>query len=138
MQGDYLIFIIACTYTGFIGDAVLQLVANYRGDLAGLNAYFKQHGRIESLFIATGIMALCGIIWITFAGQLWNSFIAIAIYGFVLDVIWRQFNLFPSLNSTLYAQTTQIESGIWGSISIVIPLAITQYYAWSNSPSLNM
>ena len=40
----------------------LQAIAQYRGDIAGLKDYFKQHGKVESVMIASGLMF--GTSWI--------------------------------------------------------------------------
>ena len=41
---------------GIAGDLALQMITYQRGELVGLKSYFDQHGKVESLMIAGGLM----------------------------------------------------------------------------------
>jgi hypothetical protein len=116
---------IACM-TGFIGDASLQLFVNYLhlgGPTGwGLKPYFKQHGPAESTFIAGGMMTLFYVIYIYFAQM---TYIKLAIYGIVLDFIFRKTMIFASLKG-YYEQLNYFWSAVWGAIPMLIPFAIFQ------------
>lgn len=110
---------------GVAGDTILQLLAytmpdNQRpfGNIKDLEPYFKQHGIFESVLIAGGIMLLST--WTFFALQLPYTYPVLFIYGGVLDIIWRQFNLMPSLTTTYYKSMTPLYSVIWGGIPMVM------------------
>ncbi len=116
---------IACI-TGFVGDASLQLLNKYLhfgGPTGwGLKGYFNQHGSVESTFIAGGMMTLFYVIYI----YLFNvplSYINLAIYGVVLDFIFRKTMLFPSLKG-YYKYFNYFWSAVWGAIPMIIPLFI--------------
>ena len=113
------LIIIACL-TGFLGDGILQVLSKYTSGW-GLKPYFKQHGSIESLFIAGGMMALFFIIY-DFTGLPINWFY-LGIYGVLLDLLFRKTMLFPSLKG-YYNHLNYFESAIWGAIPAIIPLLI--------------
>jgi hypothetical protein len=115
------IIAIACL-TGFIGDAILQLgVYNSVGDW-GLKSYFKQHGLAESLFIAGGMMTLFYIVYI-YVLQLPLKWYYLAIYGIILDYIFRKTMVFKSLEG-YYAHLNYFWSAFWGAIPMLIPFVI--------------
>ena len=118
-----------CFYVGFIGDFLLQMITKIRGNIANLKPYFNRHGSLEAMFIAGGMMYLFGHIYTTVIGPAEPdlnviNLLKLFIYGGVLDIIWRQFNLFPSLKHTYYTANNQLQSFIWGGIPMIIPLFI--------------
>ena len=110
---------IAC-FVGFIGDFLLQILAK-KYDW-GLKDYFKQHGSIESLFIAGGMMSLFYIIYILLKLPL--NYKYLAIYGIVLDFLFRKFMIFPSLKG-YYSHLNYFWSAVWGAIPLMLPLLIS-------------
>ena len=119
---------IACM-TGFAGDAALQTgIEKFQmgGPTGwGLKPYFAQHGRTEALFIAGGMMALFFIVYV-YVLKLPLTYTNLAVYGVVLDYIFRKFEIFPSLKG-YYEYFGYGGSALWGAIPAVIPLLIAQY-----------
>ena len=115
--------------TGFVGDAILQILTKkfkLGGETGwGLLEYFKQHGSIEALFIAGGMMTIFYVIFIKLfvKNGLKLNYINLAIYGIVLDLIFRKFMIFPSLKG-YYTSLNYFESGLWGAIPMILPLLI--------------
>lgn len=111
-------------FIGFFGDALLQLIVRYytqKGrNFAGLHGYFAQHGVFESLCIAGGIMFLATFVFMKLKIPI--NMINLFIYGGLLDVLWRQLNLMPSLKNTYYATLNPVESFIWGGIPMLLIL----------------
>lgn len=110
--------------TGFFGDGLLQgLVKVGMGGKTGwgLKGYFKQHGSAESLFVAAGMMGIFYLVYIATGLPLKIQWIAI--YGIVLDLIFRLTSLFPSLRG-YYNALNYFWSGVWGVIPMIIPLLI--------------
>ena len=104
---------------GAIGDIGLQIIAQQRGDIAGLKTYFKQHGSTESVFIASGLMWGSARIY-ELTGLPLNP-IYLGIYGGILDLGFRYGNIMPSLDN--YYKTMSVEkSMLWGAIPMIIPL----------------
>ena len=123
--------IMSAALTGFFGDAILQIVCSKRftntsifssdkGDDWGLKSYFKQHGIAESLCIATGMMTLFYIVYVYILRLPLNP-IYLAVYGIILDYIFRKSEVFPSL-SDYYKQLNYFESAVWGAIPLMLPL----------------
>tara|TARA_B110000285_G_C15131837_1_gene624119 strand:+ start:1068 stop:1427 length:360 start_codon:yes stop_codon:yes gene_type:complete len=106
---------------GMIGDFFLQQIVNYhpKGDFAGLKSYFEIHGVFESLLIAGGMMYFFGILFDLTKQP--KTFFNLAIYGTILDILFRQFRLFPSLDG-YYNALTPFQSIIWAVIPINLPL----------------
>jgi hypothetical protein len=106
---------------GMIGDFLLQVIVHFhpKGDFAGLKSYFKIHGRFESLLIAGGMMYFFGILFDLLKQP--KIFLNLSIYAAILDVLFRQFRLFPSLDG-YYNALTLLESIIWAIIPINLPL----------------
>ena len=106
---------------GFFGDLFLQFLAKNTSFDYGLRSYFSQHGAAESLFIAGGMMALFMIIYkLTGLPLKWQY---LAVYGIILDVLFRTLNIFPSLEG-YYSSLNYFWSGLWEAISMVLPLVI--------------
>jgi len=117
------LIIIACL-AGFIGDYILQILITFMGGKTGwgLREYFKQHGSVESLFIAGGMMTLFYIIYLILLGlpPLWYY---LAIYGILLDLFFRETMIFPSLQG-YYEHLNYFWSAFWGAVPMILPLGI--------------
>jgi len=111
--------------TGFFGDMFLQLLVHNKIGNWGLKDYFSQHGRIESMFIAGG-MIMCFYMIYEWTG-LPLSWPYLAIYGVLLDLVFRLGNIFPSLEG-YYKALNYLESAIWGAIPMIIPLLIYKMF----------
>jgi preprotein translocase subunit SecG len=111
---------------GLVGDATLQvLVANGFGGSSGwgLKSYFEQHGRAEAMCVAAGMMAIFFVIYLVLKLPL--TIPALALYGVLLDLIFRVTRLFPSLDG-YYAHLNYFESAIWGAIPMILPLLVAK------------
>ena len=111
--------------TGFAGDALLQagVKLNMGGPSGwGLKDYFKQHGAVEALFIPGGMLTIFFVIYI-YVLQLPLTYTNLAIYGVVLDFIFRKTMLFPSLDQ-YYEYFNYFWSAVWGAIPMMIPLLL--------------
>ena len=118
------IIAIACI-VGFIGDFLLQVGSKLGlgGPTGwGLKEYFSQHGHTESLFIAGGMMTIFYVIYI-YLLKFKVNYINLAIYGIVLDFIFRKLNVFPSLKE-YYNYFNYFWSAIWGAIPLMLPYLI--------------
>ena len=100
-------------FVGLVGDILLQLITHLRGNFAGLKHYFYTHGKLESLFIASGIMFLFMYIYLSVG--LPYSIIYLFIYGALLDLLFRYGNLFPSLEE-YYKVMSVRNSALWGGL----------------------
>jgi len=110
--------------TGFIGDILLQILTNAGMGTTtgwGLNEYFTQHGKVESTFIAGGMVGLFYVLY-AFTG-LPFKIQYLAFYGIILDLIFRLTNLFPSLKG-YYKHLNYFWSGVWGAIPMIIPILL--------------
>lgn len=110
--------------TGFIGDASLQVLSRFMGGETGwgLKEYFKLHGPAESLFIAAGMMTLFYIIYFVFL-ELPLNWYYLAIYGIILDLIFRETMLFASLEG-YYKALNYFWSGFWMAVPMMMPYGI--------------
>ena len=117
---------IACI-TGFVGDVGLQLLTKIMGGPSGwgLRPYFQQHGAAESLFIAGGMMTIFYVIYLYVLGLTPNLYY-LAIYGIILDYIFRKTMLFPSLQG-YYNHLNYFWSAFWGAIPMILPLVISEF-----------
>lgn len=113
----------AALITGIVGDFILQMITKYHpaGNFAGLKDYFNIHGSVESLFIAGGMLAFFGLMMDILIIN--KSIVNLIIVGAVLDIIFRFYRLFPSLDG-YYAALSIPNSIIWGSIPMVMPLIL--------------
>ena len=113
---------IACI-TGFIGDMLLQIGVKqfHLGGPTGwgLKRYFSLHGSAESTFIAGGMMTIFYVL----LGSLPKTYAVLAIYGVILDFIFRKTMLFASLKE-YYEYFNYFWSAVWGAIPMIIPLLI--------------
>jgi len=105
---------------GVVGDFILQIIVKLKGDFAGLKDYFNQHGMMESLMIGGGIMLISTYLYQILKLPLTLPYLFL--YGGILDILWRQLNLMPSLEHTYYAALTPFQSFIWGGIPMVMIL----------------
>jgi hypothetical protein len=113
---------IACI-VGFIGDFLLQLGSKLGlgGPTGwGLKDYFAQHGSVESLFIAGGMMSIFYVLYLL---VLKPNYLYLAIYGIILDFIFRKLNVFPSLKG-YYNYFGYFWSAVWGAIPLMLPYFI--------------
>jgi hypothetical protein len=110
--------------TGFVGDASLQVLSQFMGGPTGwgLKEYFIQHGSIESLFIAGGMMTLFYVMYFNIF-RLPRNLYYLALYGIILDLLFRTFRIFPSLDR-YYKALNYFWSAVWGAIPMVLPLLV--------------
>ena len=116
------------TIEGFVGDMILQFASSKLGGSGwGLKEYFIQHGSAESTFIAGGMLSLFYVIYAVFSKLTGVPFnvITMAIYGILLDLVFRLSGLFPSLNG-YYNYFNYFWSAVWGAIPMIIPVLIYQ------------
>jgi len=116
---------IAC-FTGFAGDAALQAGAKMGmgGPTGwGLKEYFRQHGAAESMFTAAGMMSLFYSLFI--ASGLPINYKNLAIYGVLLDLVFRKLVIFHSLEG-YYEFFNYFWSAVWGIIPLCLPLFIAR------------
>ena len=110
---------------GFIGDALLQLGsgAGLGGSTGwGLRNYFAKHGRAESVCIAGGMMIFFYLVYF-YVLCLPANYAILAIYGIILDFIFRKAMIFPSLKG-YYEYFDYFWSAVWGAIPLMMPLAL--------------
>lgn len=110
---------------GFVGDGLLQIGSrhlNMGGPTGwGLKGYFRLHGSAESTFIAGGMMSIFYVIY--YLSRIPISYTNLAIYGILLDFIFRKTMLFSSLKE-YYQYLNYFWSAVWGAIPMIIPLFI--------------
>jgi hypothetical protein len=106
-------------FVGFIGDLILQLIVKNTKYDWGLREYFKLHGSIEAMVIAGGMLTLFFILMVY--SKVPITYTNLAIYGVILDLLFRKLNIFPSL-SGYYQSLNYFESGVWGAIPMMLPL----------------
>lgn len=109
---------------GFFGDALLQImVANGMGGTTGwgLKEYFTSQGRAEALFTASGMMVMFYVSYL--ATGLPVNYVGFAIYGVVLDLMFRELRLFPSLDG-YYKALNYFWSAFWGAVPMILPLLV--------------
>jgi len=119
-----IMLVIACL-TGFVGDALLQIGVNQGlgGPTGwGLKPYFKQHGSGESLFIAGGMMTLFYIIFSYVAPY---TYLNLAIFGIIIDFIFRKTMIFSSLQG-YYEYFNYFWSAFWMAIPMMLPFFISK------------
>lgn len=115
---------IAACLTGFIGDFMLQTgsKAGLGGPTGwGLKEYFNQHGSAESLFVAAGMMSLFYSFFLLSGVKL--NFVNLAVYGVLLDFIFRKLMIFKSLEG-YYEYMSYFMSAVWGAIPMILPFLI--------------
>jgi uncharacterized membrane protein YvlD (DUF360 family) len=130
--------ITAACLVGFLGDGGLQILVRKgmgKPDGWGLTKYFQQHGSSESMFIAGGMLSLFYIIYLVFL-RLPVKWYYLAIYGIVLDLIFRITMWFPSLKG-YYRHMNYFWSALWGAIPMVLPLLIVHTMNYIRDRRLN-
>jgi hypothetical protein len=120
--------IVAAALTGFGGDAILQIGSPMLGkdEDWGLRSYFKQHGVGEALCIAAGMMTMFYIFYFVVL-RLPPDWRYLAVYGIILDWIFRKAMLFSSLKD-YYAHLNYAESALWGAIPMILPLVVARIF----------
>lgn len=117
--------LIIAILTGFIGDLLLQSIVNKKilgADSWGLDPYFSQHGKLEASFIAAGIMggfySLYALTGLPFKIQY------MAVYGLIIDLVFRHVRIFPSLDS-YYKNVGYFGTVVVGAVvPLIIPLLV--------------
>ena len=110
---------------GFAGDALLQAIVRTTGFDWGLGVYFNQHGSLEAMTIAGGMMFLAAKgAGLATGGVAGRHALPLFLYGGALDVLFRHMRLFPSLDG-YYRALTPAQSFVWGGIPMVLPLLIS-------------
>ena len=116
--------------TGFFGDASLQFMTKTLGLGGatgwGLKPYFALHGTGEALCVAAGMMSMFYIIYL-YLLKLPPVWYYLALYGIVLDLLFRLFRLFTSLDG-YYKSLNYFWSAFWGAVPMVLPLVIARYF----------
>lgn len=105
-------------FVGLFGDITLQLIENQRPNFAGLRGYFRQHGRMESMAIASAIMYFLALVYEMLG--LPKNIVYLFIYGGLWDIAFRKLKIMPSLRGYEKA-LSPLQTFIWGGISLVIP-----------------
>lgn len=124
MNNDNLIAI-ACL-VGFFGDILYQIKNVLFGTT--LNSYFLQHGKAESAILAAGLLSFFYVVYIDIL-RLPIKWYYLAIYGIILDLLFRTTMIFPSLQN-YYHSLGYFETAITGgAIPAVLPLFV--YYVIS-------
>jgi hypothetical protein len=125
MQPNTGLLIGIATLVGFVGDIGVQLAVenDWLGkNGAGLKVYFAQHGRSESLFIASGLMAffytLYAMTGLPFKLQY------IAVYAVLLDFMFRYGKVFNSLDGFYRENSIPITTTMGAIIPFILPLLI--------------
>ena len=109
---------------GFGGDFLLQTGSKMGlgGPTGwGLKEYFAQHGSIEALFIAGGMMSLFYALYVNTGLPL--NYQSLALYGIILDFVFRKLMIFPSLEG-YYEYFNYFWSAVWGAIPLILPFFI--------------
>ena len=119
---------IACL-TGFFGDALLQLGVKLVNRNWSLKPYFAQHGSAESLFIASGMSIF--YIFYLYVLRLPLNYTYLAIYGIIIDLIFRKLMIFKSLKP-YYKSLNYFWSAFWMAIPMMLPFFIYNMLAQLN------
>lgn len=119
-------FIESSFWVGFFGDIGLQtIVKNSKDDnLWGLRTYFDQHGSLESMFIASGMMVGFSFIYEKFIDPDLNLF-KISIYGIILDILFRNLHdkIMPSLKD-YYKKVNPLFTMFWGYVPFILAIQL--------------
>lgn len=121
--------IVIAALVGFVGDILLQLL-----DLDLFKTYFAQHGPLESMLIASGLVSMLYFIYLyslssLFAlpavGTTFGTFY-FSLYILCFDIFLRHSHVFKSLDY-FYDQLNYFQSGIPGA---VLPALIPMVVFW--------
>lgn len=113
---------IACL-TGFFSDGLLQIFTA-SSNVLGLKSYFHEQGRLQSLFIAAGMTGIFYIVYL-YLLKLPVVWTYLAMYGVIIDLVFRHFALFQGLRN-YYQATNYVYSGFFAAVAMVLPLFVAQ------------
>jgi hypothetical protein len=113
---------IACL-TGVFGDIFLQIRVKYLGGDGGLKKYFAQHGRAEAICIATGMMAILQMFYL-YVLCLPLNYVYLAIYGVVVDIVFRTTMVFSSLDEYYKVLDYPFTTTVGGALPAILPFFI--------------
>lgn len=104
---------------GAIGDFILQCIVNSsdQNDLWGLKYYFERHGRMESIFIAGGMMQFFTVFYEEIDPSL--NTIGLIVYGSLIDLVFRYFDIFNSLEN-YYQKLSVPVTMFWGFFPLLL------------------
>lgn len=118
--------------TGALGDAALQVIVKNSDRDWGLKEYFALHGTGEAICVAAGMMALFFVIWVGILAPVLrvapDNIVAVAVYGVILDLLFRKFRIFPSLDG-YYASLNYFWSGFWAALPMIIPVVLSKTFS---------
>lgn len=119
--------------TGALGDAALQVIVknNWGNADWGLKAYFAQHGTGEAICVAAGMMALFYVAYVAVLVPVFHvpvTLLALAVYGVILDLLFRKLRIFPSLDG-YYASLNYFWSGFWAVVPMIIPYVLWRMFS---------
>jgi len=118
--------------TGALGDAALQVIVKNTNADWGLKDYFALHGTGEAICVAAGMMALFFVAWVGILAPVLrvqpDNLLAVAIYGVALDLLFRRYRIFPSLDG-YYASLNYFWSGFWAAIPMIIPVVLSKMFS---------
>lgn len=115
-------FVTSCAFTGFLGDLGLQTLD--RGTW-GLTEYFQKHGKLDSMFIASGMMSIFGGLFVLSTGRP-PTYPEAFLYGGSLDLLFRYLRPMTSLNG-YYAALSPPVSFVWGGIPFLMALTLSNF-----------
>jgi hypothetical protein len=114
---------IACL-SGFLTDGLLQIFTKF-SNVLGLKAYFHDQGSLQSLFIAAGMSGIFYIVYL-YLLKLPVVWPYLALYGILIDLVFRRSALFPGLHN-YYQKVNYVSSGFFAATSMVLPLFIAKH-----------
>lgn len=123
--------VIAACFVGFFGDLIMQILGRYIPyyKKCCLSEYFKQHGPVESLFIAMGLMSFLYITYI-YVFKFPIKWYYIALYGIIWDLIFRVFRVFPSLDQFYDNHGYLFTAILGGAVPILMPYVVVKIYEY--------
>lgn len=110
-------FVSSSIVTGALGDFFLQGISKSHAEW-GFKSYFKQHGFFESIFIASGMMALFSLLYVSYYPGPIDIYM-VFLYGGFLDILFRYSRIMPSLDA-YYDNVNPFLTFVWGGIPFVI------------------
>lgn len=119
--------VISACFVGLFGDLLMQILGRYVPyyKKCCLSEYFKQHGVAESLFIAMGLMSFIYIFYI-YVLKFPLKWYYLALYGIVLDLIFRVARVFPSLDQFYDNHGYIFTAILGGAVPILIPFVFVK------------
>jgi hypothetical protein len=120
--------IVIAALVGFVGDILLQLL-----NLDLFKTYFAQHGPLESMLIASGLVSMLYFIYLYPLSYLFalpssgtSGVLYFSLYILCFDIFLRHTRIFKSLDY-FYDQLNYFQSGIPGA---VLPALIPMVVFW--------